>query len=110
MSRFPLQVAAGLLVLIAGLAAVYTMVVAPEPAPQPGAQQVVPSSPPTQVVEVPPPTLEGVDPVVQRVLYATGRAEAFTADELTRLPPEVARVLVFYGATITVPIEDGADR
>ena len=88
--------------LIAGLAVVYTIVVAPEPAPPPVAQQVVSS--------LPPPTLEGVDPVVQRVLYATGRAEAFTADELTQLAPEVARVLVFFGATITVPIEDEAGR
>ncbi|HSJ84439.1 MAG TPA: hypothetical protein VLA91_11545 [Acidimicrobiia bacterium] len=109
MSRFPFQVAAGLLVLIAGLAVVYTTVVAPEHEQGPVVQRVVSSSSPTQVVEMPPPTLEGVDPVVQRVLFATGRAEAFTADELTQLPAEVARVLVFYGTTITVPIEAGAE-
>jgi hypothetical protein len=110
LSRFPLQVAAGLLVLIAGLAVVYTIVVAPESEQRPVVARVVSSPPQARVVEVPPPTLEDVDPVVQRVLYATGKAEAFSADELTELPPEVARVLVFYGATITVPIEDGADR
>jgi len=43
-----------------------------------------------------------VDAAVQRVLYASGRAEAFRADQLTQLPPEVARVLVSYGATLTV--------
>lgn len=109
MSRFPVQVAAGLLVLVAGLIVVYA-VVALEPEPQPAAQQVVPPSSPTQVVEVPPPSLAGVDPAVQRVLYSTGRAEAFRADELTQLPPEVARILVFYRATITVPVEAGGGR
>jgi len=110
LSRFPLHLAAGLLVLMAGLAVVYTIVVAPETGPPPVAQQGVPSGLPTRAVEVPPPTLEGVDPAVQRVLYATGMAQAFTADELTQLPPEVARVLVSFGATITVPIEDGVER
>jgi hypothetical protein len=110
LSRFSVQVAAGLFVLVAGLTVVYAVVVAPKPEPQPATEQLVRSSPPTQVVEVPPPTLGGVDPAVQRVLYSTGRAEAFRADELTQLPPEVARVLVFYGATITVPIGAGGGR
>jgi hypothetical protein len=103
LSRIPLQIAAGLFVLLAGLIVVYAGIAAS--GAQPVAQQVVPAPSPTQVVEVPPPTLEGVDPAVQRVLYSTGRAEAFRADELTQLPQEVARVLASYGATITVAVE-----
>jgi hypothetical protein len=108
LSRLPLQIAAGLFVLLAGLIVVYAAVAAP--GRQPVAQQVVPAPSPTQVVEVPPPTLEGVDPAVQRVLYSTGRAEAFRADELTQLPQEVARVLASYGATITVAVEAEGGR
>jgi hypothetical protein len=103
-----LQSVAGLFVLIAGLAVVYVMALAPEQAPQ--TEPVAPPIPEAQVVETPPPTLEGVDPVVQRVLYSSGSAEAFRADQLTQLPPEVARVLVFYGATLTVPVPAGAGR
>lgn len=110
MSRFPVQVAAGLFVLVAGLTVVYVVVVAPVPEPRPAAQQFVPSSTPAQLVEVTPPTLVGVDPAVQRVLYSTGQAEAFSAYELTRLPPEVARVLVSSGTTIIVPGGAGGGR
>lgn len=108
MSRPSLQSVAGLFVLIAGLAVVYVMALAPEQAPQ--TEPVAPPTPEAQVVETPPPTLEGVDPVVQRVLYSSGSAEAFRADQLTQLPPEVARVLVFYGATLTVPVPAEAGR
>jgi hypothetical protein len=97
----------GLFVLVAGLAVVYVIAMAPEGEPVP---DPVVTRPGTQVAEVQPPALEGVDAAVQRVLYASGRAEAFRADQLTQLPPEVARVLVFYGATLAVPLTEGDDR
>jgi hypothetical protein len=93
----------GLFVLVAGLAVVYVIAVTPETEP------VAVSPAGAEVTEVPPPALEGVDAAVQRVLYAGGRAEAFRADQLTQLPPEVARVLVSYGVTLTVPATEGGD-
>jgi hypothetical protein len=107
LSRLTPQGATGLFVLIAGLAVVYMIAVAPgsEPVTEP-----VVSPMGAQEAEVPPPALEGVDAAVQRVLIASGRAEAFRADQLTQLPPEVARVLVSYGATLTVPSNEGDDR
>lgn len=102
MSRLSPQAISGLFVLLAGLVVVYAITAASgetEVASKPVA--VSPSI--TAVVEVPPPNLEGVDLAVQRVLYASGKAEALRADELLELSPEVARVLVYYGATLTIP-------
>lgn len=102
MSRLSPQAISGLFVLFAGLAVVYAMASGPgdvEAAPEPTAVSFANTS----VVEVSPPSLEGVDLAVQRVLYASGKAEALRVDELSELPPEVARILVYYGATLTVP-------
>ena len=108
MSRLTPQGVTGLFVLLAGLAVVYVIAVTPES--EPVTEAVVVSSQGAQVTEVPPPALEGVDPAVQRVLFASGRAEAFRADQLTQLPPEVARVLVSYEVTLTVPEIEGGNR
>ena len=97
MSRPTPQGVTGLLVLVAGLAVVYVIAVAP--VSEPVTESVVA---PRGAPGAPPPALEGVDAAVQRVLYASGRAEAFRAEQLTQLPPEVARVLVSHGATLTV--------
>jgi hypothetical protein len=97
----------GLFVFVAGLAVVYVFAVAPESKP---VTEPVVSPLAAQVTEVRPPALEGVDPAVQRVLYASGRAEAFRADQLTQLPPEVARVLVSYGAILTVAVNEGSGQ
>ncbi|HLF43168.1 MAG TPA: hypothetical protein VJA46_06530 [Acidimicrobiia bacterium] len=102
MSHLSPQAISGFFVLMAGLAVVYALAAGPgdvEAAPEP----TVVSSPVTSVVEVPPPSLEGVDIAVQRVLYASGKAEALRVDQLTELPPEVARILVHYGVTLTLP-------
>lgn len=107
MSRLTPQGVTGLFVLLAGLAVVYVIAVTPETAPV--TEAVVVSSQGAQVTEVPPPALKGVDPAVQRVLFASGRAEAFRADQLTQLPPEVARVLVSYGVTLPVPENEGGN-
>lgn len=108
MSRLSPQGVTGLFVLLAGLAVVYVIAATPEIEPLPEPVRVAP--PVAQVTEVPPPAMEGVDPAVQRVLYASGRAEAFRADQLTELPPEVARVLVSYGVTLTVPATESGNR
>ena len=104
MSRLSPQVASGLFVLVAGLGVVHAMTNGSpdvEAASKPPATAV----PISQGAELAPPNLAGVDPVVQRVLFASGRAEAFPADALVDLPPEVARVLVAHGATLTVPTD-----
>jgi len=108
LSRLTPQGVTGLFVLVAGLAVVYVIAVTPEA--DPVTEPVVVSPVGAPVTEVPPPAVEGVDPAVQRVLYASGRAEAFRADQLTQLPPEVARVLVSHGVTLAVPENEGADR
>jgi hypothetical protein len=100
LSRLSPQGVTGLFVLVAGLAVVYAIAVAPDRGS--ATETVVSLRPQAQVVE-------GVDAAVQRVLYSSGHAEAFRADELTQLPPEVARVLVFYGATLTVPMPAGVE-
>jgi len=107
LSRLTPQGVTGLFVLVAGLAVVYVIAVTPETEPVTEPVAVSPAG--AEVTEVPPPALEGVDAAVQRVLYAGGRAEAFRADQLAQLPPEVARVLVSYGVTLTVPATEGGD-
>jgi hypothetical protein len=60
------------------------------------------TSPPTTLVVVKPPEVAGVDEVIARVLYSSGAAEALTAGEVDELPPEVVRVLAYYGVTLTI--------
>jgi len=102
LSRLSPQAISGLLVLLAGLSVVYLVATGQSEVPTSSAPEAV-SLPATLVVEVQPPSLEGVDLAVQRVLYASGKAEALRVDELTELAPEVARVLVYYRATLTIP-------
>ena len=97
-----MQSVSGAFVLIAGLAVVVAVIAGPddvaavaEPAPV--------SVPNTAASEAPPPGIEGVDPAVSRVLYAGGKAEVLRADQLSELPLEVARVLVQFGVTLTIP-------
>lgn len=104
MSRLSPQVASGLLVLLAGLAVVYAVTNGASDV-EAASKPPVTAVPVTQPAEVPPPSLEGVAPAVQRVLYASGKAEALGVDALVDLPPEVARVLVAYRATLTVPTD-----
>ncbi|GEM_PF-2123655 len=106
MRRFSPQAISGIFVLVTGAAVVYTLVAGP--VDEPVAVPTVTSRPEPQVVEVPPPTVEGIDDAVQRVLYSSGKAEAVAVDQLSQLPAEVARILVFYGVTLTVPSEPGS--
>jgi len=109
LSRLSLQAVSGLFVLIAGLAVVVAMVSIPGDAEaSPETTSVSPLASPA--VEALPPSLEGVDLAVQRVLYASGKAEARRVDQLSELPPEVARVLVYFRATLTIPTEPVVER
>ena len=101
MSRLSPQAISGMFVLLAGLVVVYAVAAGPsvpEAAPQ---TAPAPTAPPS--VEFPPPRLEGIDLAVQRVLYASGKAQAVRAEDLSELPPEVARVLATFGVTLTIP-------
>jgi hypothetical protein len=105
LSRLSLQTTSGLFVLLAGLAVVYAVAVAPgsdSPVPR---KFVAPGA--SVTIAVPPPGLEGVGPAAQRVLYASGKARAVRVEDLSELAPEVARVLASYGATLAVPVNQG---
>jgi hypothetical protein len=109
LSRLSVQTTSGLFVLLAGLAVVSALTV--------GAKTTQPLTEPTSasfadapVVLVPPPTIDGVDLAVQRVLYASGKAQALRVDELSQLPPAVARVLATFGATLTIPVSHEGAR
>jgi hypothetical protein len=102
LSHLSLQSVSGAFALIAGVAVVIAMVAGPgdvEAVPEPTSASI----PDNAIVEVVPPSIEGVDPAVQLVLHASGKAEVLRADQLSDLPPEVARVLVYYGATLAIP-------
>jgi len=108
LSHLTMQSVSGAFVLIAGLAVVVAVIAGPddvaavaEPAPV--------SVPDTTALEVAPPSIEGVDPAVSRVLYAGGKAEVLGADQLSELPPAVARVLVQFGATLTIPTDPAGE-
>lgn len=67
------------------------------------------AAPPTVVtvptrVELPAPVLEGIDPAIQRVLYDSGAAQVVAPSGVAELPVSVARVLAYYGATLTIPL------
>jgi hypothetical protein len=47
--------------------------------------------------------VQGLDLAVQQVLHAGGKMVVLEADRLSELPPEVARVLIGYGATLMIP-------
>lgn len=109
MSHLSLQSVSGAFVLIAGLAVVVAVIAGPDDAasvPSPASISV----PNTAALEVAPPRIEGVDAAVERVLYAGGKTEVLRGDQLSELPPEVARVLVQFGATLTIPTDPAGDR
>jgi hypothetical protein len=104
LSRVTLHAATGVLVMAAGLTALWGVA---DSASEEPAQEILQ---PILLPEVPAPAtsaIEGVDASVQRVLQAYGRAEVKTAEQLDVLPPEVARVLIHRRVTLLVP-EGGA--
>jgi hypothetical protein len=108
LSRLSPQSIAGLVVLAAGLLVVVEVTTGtPEPGPEP--EPVVMVAPDVPVPEAPSPSVPGVPPEVQRVLFASGNAERLGVDQLSELPPEVARVLIHYGVTLTIATERGGE-
>ncbi|MGA7281116.1 MAG: hypothetical protein WBZ40_04965 [Acidimicrobiia bacterium] len=55
-----------------------------------------------EVVVAAAPDVSGIPGPVQRVLYSSGKLEALGANQVSELRPEIARVLAYYGATLTV--------
>jgi len=101
LSRLSPPAISGVFALLAGLAVVYALAVGPSTPEAAPLDEPSPTAP--RAVEVAPPRLEGIDLAVQRVLYASGKAQALRIDELPELPPEVARVLATFGVTLTIP-------
>ena len=60
----------------------------------------------TTIVEVAPPEVEGLDPRLGRVLYASGSAQGIRAGETDELPDPIVKVLGYYDVTLTVEIGD----
>lgn len=108
MSHVSLQSVSGAFALIAGLAVVVAVIAGPDDVP------TVPEPAPVSVTdtaarEVAAPSIEGVDPAVERVLYAGGKAVMLRGDQLSELPAEVARVLVQFGATLAIPTDPAGE-
>ncbi len=53
-------------------------------------------------VDVATPDLEGVPPEVQRTLEASGKLQTLDPGSIEELPPEIARVLAYYEATLAI--------
>jgi hypothetical protein len=94
----------GALVLAAGIVALGSAVSGQQDQADPET-----SPPVTEVIqmELPPPVVEGVDSAIQRVLYASGKAEAFSPNQVSDIPVSVARVLAYYDVTLMVPTVEG---
>jgi len=108
MSRESLGVVSGLIVMLAGAMTVWaiTTLAGPEPAASTTADAAVTSTTATQSVEIALPDLPGVPPEVERVLYATGKAQPIAFGDLNGIPPEVQRVLIEFQAPLMVPTSD----
>lgn len=98
-SSDPAPTLAGLIVALIGLVPVVWLAMqATEPAESNPPAQVAPV-----VVEVDPPVPADLDPAVSRVLYSSGNATAMGEADLSELPAEVVRVLVYYDVALAVP-------
>lgn len=60
--------------------------------------------PVTTQVEVEPPTVEGLDARLTRVLYANGSADGVEAGSTDELPDSIVKVLGYYNVTLTVDV------
>ena len=100
MSRSALHTLIGVFLFGTGLFALYG-VLSPSPAAQP-TQAIDDQTPPT--VPVPVDQVEGLGLAVELVLSVAGRAGPLGPDELSQIPPEVTRVLIEKGVTLTIPL------
>ncbi len=108
MSKESVGVVSGLIVMLAGVMTVWaiTTLAGPEPAASTTAASAATSTTASQNVEIPLPDLPGVPPEVERVLYATGKAQPIAFGDLNGIPPEVQRVLIEFQAPLMVPTAD----
>lgn len=60
--------------------------------------------PVTTQIEVEPPTVDGLDPRLAKVLYANGAADGVEAGSTDELPDSIVKVLGYYGVTLTVDV------
>ena len=58
----------------------------------------------TTQIEVEPPTVDGLDPRLTRVLYANGSADGVEAGSTDELPDSIVKVLGYYNVTLTVDV------
>lgn len=111
MSRWS-GIMAGMAVLAAGTIALASQLGGPEPSPaeEPAPVVMTPvtvAAPAT--VETSVPTLAGVPPAVQQLLYARGNAEVVQPEELEEVPAAVSRILSAYSVPLRVPNPGGGD-
>lgn len=105
-------IVAGTAVLAAGIIALASQVgdlgasTAQEPAPVVMAP-VLTTTPATVGTTLP--TLAGVPPAVQQLLYSRGHAEVVQPEEVDEVPPAVSRVLSAYSAPLRVPNPPGGE-
>lgn len=104
-------IVAGMAVLAAGIIALASQLgdtgpSTAEPAPVVMAP-VVTAAPATVVTAVP--TLAGIPPAVQHVLYARGHAEVLQPEEVEEVPAAVSRLLSAYSVPLRVPTPPEGD-
>lgn len=99
MRREVLVASSGGAVLIAGLVALSSHAFGPAP----DSGETVGATPPPVVREMP--SLVGVAPEIQRVLYERGALRPATRHDLEELPARVVRVLEIRRTPLTVPAD-----
>lgn len=102
----PLATTSGVVVMVAGIAALAGMSSRHAPA-----SESPPNSEQTQSITLPAEDplseLAGIDPSVLKTLESHGRLESLSPEEQSELDPVIARVLAGFGATLAVPIGGG---
>ncbi len=103
MRTLPLATISGVMVMVAGIAALAGMSSSHAPA-----SETPPNSDQTQSVTLPAEDplseLAGIEPSVQKALESYGRLESLSPEEQSEVDPVIARVLAGFGATLAVPI------
>lgn len=100
------SVIAGLTVALFGLVPLGLLLIESEAPTKPEVQAVPVAAAETVTtqIEVDPPTVEGLDPRLSRVLYANGSADGVEAGSTDELPDSIVKVLGYYGVTLTVDV------
>lgn len=105
-------IVAGMAVLAAGIIALASQLGDPGPStaeePAPVVMAPVGIAIPA-TVDTTVPTLAGVPPAVQQVLYARGHAEVVQPEEVEEVPAAVSRLLSAYSVPLRVPNPPGGD-